>query len=105
MAFDGTVIAGIVAELRDKLIGARISKIQQPEKDELLLTIHAQTNYRLLLSANASLPLVYLTENVKEAPLQSPTFCMLLRKYIGSARIMDITQPVHLLRQTDRPPI
>ncbi|MCR5321790.1 MAG: NFACT family protein [Lachnospiraceae bacterium] len=93
MAFDGTVIAGIVAELKDKLIGARISKIQQPEKDELILTIHGDTNYKLLLSANASLPLVYLTESGKEAPLQSPAFCMLLRKYIGSARITDIYQP------------
>ena len=93
MAFDGTVIAGIVAELKDKLTGARISKIQQPEKDELILTIHGDRNYKLLLSANASLPLVYLTESGKEAPLQSPAFCMLLRKYIGSARIIDIYQP------------
>ncbi|MBO4415674.1 MAG: NFACT family protein [Lachnospiraceae bacterium] len=93
MAFDGTVIAGIVAELKDKLTGARISKIQQPEKDELILTIHGDRNYKLLLSANASLPLAYLTESGKEAPLQSPAFCMLLRKYIGSARILDIYQP------------
>ena len=93
MAFDGTVIAGIVAELKKKLIGARISKIQQPEKDELILTLHGEKNYKLLLSANASLPLVYLTASGKEAPLQSPAFCMLLRKYIGSARILDIYQP------------
>jgi predicted ribosome quality control (RQC) complex YloA/Tae2 family protein len=95
MAFDGVVIANIIDELRKNLLGGRINKIAQPEKDELILTIkggeHGQC--RLLLSAGAGLPLVYLTENNKPSPMTAPNFCMLLRKHLNGARILDITQP------------
>ncbi|NLZ82617.1 MAG: fibronectin/fibrinogen-binding protein [Clostridiales bacterium] len=95
MALDGIVIANVVYELRDKLLGGRINKIAQPEKDELLLTIKGQTKgqFRLLLSSEPGLPLVYLTENNKPSPMTAPNFCMLLRKHLSSARILDITQP------------
>lgn len=95
MAFDGIVIANLVHELKNCLIGGRINKIAQPEKDELIITIKGQSRepYKLLLSAGAGLPLIYLTENSKTSPLTAPNFCMLLRKYIGSAKILDITQP------------
>ncbi len=94
MAFDGITIANITKELNDKLTGGRISKISQPENDELLLTIKAPSgNYRLMISASASLPLIYLTENNKPGPLTAPNFCMLLRKHIGNGRIMNISQP------------
>ena len=52
-----------------------------------------RTVYRLLLSASASLPLIYLTDNNKPGPMTAPNFCMLLRKHIGSARILSVTQP------------
>lgn len=95
MAFDGIVIANLQHELKNNLMGGRINKITQPEKDELILTIKGQKRepYKLLLSAGAGLPLIYLTENTKPSPLTAPNFCMLLRKYIGSAKILDITQP------------
>lgn len=94
MAFDGITIACLVKELNDTLLGGRIYKIAQPEADELLLTIKNNgTQYRLLLSANASLPLVYLTENNKPSPLTAPNFCMLLRKHIQNGRITKISQP------------
>jgi predicted ribosome quality control (RQC) complex YloA/Tae2 family protein len=95
MAFDGVVIANLIYELRNTLLGGRINKIAQPEKDELLLTIKGQEReqYKLLLSAGAGLPLIYLTENTKPSPMTAPNFCMLLRKHIGSARIIDIFQP------------
>ncbi len=94
MAFDGITIADIVSELRRKLIGGRLYKIAQPEEDELLLTIRQpQGQYRLLLSANASLPLLYLTENNKPSPPVAPNFCMLLRKHLQNGRITDISQP------------
>ncbi len=94
MAFDGITIANITKELNDKLAGGRISKIAQPENDELLLTIKAPSgNYRLMISASASLPLIYLTENNKPGPLTAPNFCMLLRKHIGNGRILNISQP------------
>ncbi len=94
MAFDGTVIAALKYELNNKLIGGRITKISQPEKDELLITIKNNKNqYRLLISAGASLPLMYLTHNNKPAPLSAPNFCMLLRKHIGNGKITSIDQP------------
>lgn len=94
MAFDGITIAAITKELSDTLLGGRIYKIAQPESDELLLTIKNNGNqYRLLLSADASLPLVYLTEKNKPSPLTAPGFCMLLRKHLQNARITAITQP------------
>jgi predicted ribosome quality control (RQC) complex YloA/Tae2 family protein len=95
MAFDGVVVANVVKELTDTLTDGRINKIAQPEKDELLLTIKGQgrEQYKLLLSAGAGLPLIYLTENPKPSPLTAPNFCMLLRKHLSNARIIGINQP------------
>ncbi len=94
MAFDGITIANITAELREALSGGRIYKIAQPESDELLLTIKNNgSSYRLLLSADASLPLVYLTQANKQSPMTAPGFCMLLRKHLQNARILTVTQP------------
>lgn len=95
MAFDGIVIANLIQELRSSLLGGRISKIAQPEKDELVLTVKGREReqYKLLLSAGAGLPLLYLTENVKPSPMTAPNFCMLLRKHLNSAKILDISQP------------
>lgn len=93
MAFDGIVIANLVRDMRDKLMGGRILKIAQPEKDELILTIKNYDQYRLFMSADAGLPLLYMSRTKKESPLTSPAFCMLLRKYLTSAKIIDITQP------------
>lgn len=94
MAFDGITIANLVHELKNTIEGGRISKIAQPEKDELLFTIkNYRSSCRLLISASASLPLIYLTETNKQSPLTAPNFCMLLRKHIGSAKILEISQP------------
>lgn len=94
MAFDGITIASLVHEFKSKLEGGRISKIAQPEKDELLIAVkNNKENYRLQISASASLPLIYLTANNKPSPMTAPNFCMLLRKHIGSARIVGISQP------------
>ncbi len=94
MAFDGVTIANVVSELKKELIGGRLYKIAQPESDELLLTIKQPTGQkRLLLSAEASLPLIYLTESNKPSPMTAPNFCMLLRKHLQNGRITDISQP------------
>lgn len=94
MAFDGITIANVVKELNEKLIGGRLYKIAQPEPDELLLTIKtAEGQYRLLISAGASLPLLYMTGNNKQGPMTAPNFCMLLRKHLQNGRIVSITQP------------
>lgn len=94
MAFDGTVIANIVYDMNRLLTGGRIYKIYQPETDELLLVIKNQKEtHRLLLSASASLPLVYFTSENKQNPLTAPNFCMLLRKHISNGRIVEVSQP------------
>lgn len=94
MAFDGITVAAIVHEFNTFLKDGRIYKIAQPEKDELLLTVKNGGNqYRVLLSANASLPLAYLTNDNKVSPAVAPTFTMLLRKHLQNGRIISISQP------------
>ena len=95
MALDGLVIAGMVQELNACILGGRISKIAQPESDELMITIKSdrRQQYRLLISAGASLPLIYFTGQNKPAPLTAPNFCMLLRKHIGGGKFTRIWQP------------
>ena len=94
MAFDGITTAAITAELNKKLAGGSISRIIQPEKDELYLMIKdRKDSYWLYMSANASLPLIYLTDKKVNAPLQAPNFCMLLRKHLQGGRIIKIAQP------------
>lgn len=94
MALDGIVISHLVQELNTCILGGKINKIAQPEQDELLLTVkNNRTNYRLLISADASLPLLYFTEKNKTSPMTAPNFCMLLRKHIGSGKFTRIYQP------------
>lgn len=94
MALDGFVISNLVHELNEKLHNGRINKIAQPESDELLFTIKSsQGQFRLAVSASASLPFVYLTEQNKPSPLTAPNFCMVLRKHIANGRIIRIYQP------------
>ncbi|MEW4413615.1 NFACT RNA binding domain-containing protein [Clostridium sp. AN503] len=94
MAFDGIVIANLTHDIRQKLTGGKINKIAQPEKDELLFTVkNNKETLRLSVSASASLPLVYFTEKNKQSPMTAPNFCMLLRKHIGTGRIVRVSQP------------
>lgn len=94
MAFDGFVISNLVYELNETIFNGRISKIAQPESDELLFTIKSSKGqFRLALSASASLPFVYLTDKNKQSPLTAPNFCMVLRKHIANGRITRIYQP------------
>lgn len=98
MAFDGITTACLRKELEDKLTGGRIYKIAQTEADELTLTIKPEVSrgggqVKLFLSADPTLPLCYLTQETKSAPLTAPAFCMLLRKHLQNGRILSVTQP------------
>ena len=94
MAFDGIVVANLVCELNNTILNSKISKIAQPETDELLFTLKgANGQFRLAMSASASLPFLYLTKQNKPSPLTAPNFCMVLRKHIANGRIISITQP------------
>ncbi|NEX01108.1 Predicted component of the ribosome quality control (RQC) complex, YloA/Tae2 family, contains fibronectin-binding (FbpA) and DUF814 domains [Pseudobutyrivibrio sp. NOR37] len=93
MALDGISIHALVDEFNNLLLNGKINKISQPEREELLITINTQNgNKRLLISANASLPFIYITDENKPAPATAPGFCMLLRKHIGAGRIIEIQQ-------------
>ncbi len=94
MALDALFLSHLAGELNSELSLARIDKIHQPEKDEIVLNMRgAKGNCRLLLSAGANYPRVHLTEKTRENPQTPPMFCMLLRKYFAGGRIISVTQP------------
>ena len=94
MALDAILLSGLVSELRPKLTGARIDKVQQPERDRIVLSLRTVSgNLRLLINAGAGSGRLQLTEQSLENPAEPPMFCMLLRKYLIGARINDLYQP------------
>ncbi len=94
MAFDAAMTAAVVGECNRVLRGARLDKIAQPEKDEIVLTMRTPDgNRRLVLSASNNNPHVAITERQKENPMTAPMFCMVLRKHLSSARFLYAEQP------------
>lgn len=93
MALDGIFLYSLAQEFNDKIIGGKVEKINQPEKDELLLSIKKdRVIFKLLISASAVYPRIHFTDITKENPMSPPMFCMLLRKYLTSSRIVDVRQ-------------
>lgn len=93
MALDGITLYAIINELNKEIIGGKIDKIYQPEKDEIILTIRNKgKNLKLLISANANYPRMYLTNETKENPIEPPMFCMLLRKFLQGGKIIRVNQ-------------
>ena len=94
MALSAETIALLRRELAEELCDGRIEKIQQPERDLLLLTIRAGgENKKLLIRASGPNARIHLTRRRYENPKDAPMFCMMLRKQLGGARIRDIEQP------------
>ena len=94
MALDGMMLSFLRKELSRTLLGGRVDKIYQPVKEELILHIRAQAgNQKLLLSAHAAFARANLTTLTAENPKQAPMFCMLMRKWIGNAKLTAIRQP------------
>ena len=94
MAFDGFTLAAVRQELENKLIQSRVMKIIQPESDEIVITFKNNSEtLKLTISANPSFPLIYFSEDKKEAPLKAPSFCMLLRKHLQNGRVLSVSQP------------
>lgn len=95
MPLDAIFLSALTAELREKLVGGRIDKVQQPERDMLLFCLRSKgENLRLLIAAGSGNARVHFTECAFENPAEPPMFCMLLRKHLVSARITAMTQPV-----------
>ena len=99
MPLDALCLSGVVHELNTALAGAKVDKIYQPGRDEIVLALRSssQGNVRLLLSANPSHPRLYLTQLPLENPDKPPMFCMLLRKHLSGARLLRVEQ-AHLER-------
>jgi predicted ribosome quality control (RQC) complex YloA/Tae2 family protein len=91
MPFDAIVTKCIADELKNIIMTGRIDKIHQPEKDEINISLRAKgKNLKLLLSSNSSYPRVHITSITKKNPIKAPLFCMILRKHLVGARIVNI---------------
>ncbi len=94
MPLDAITIKALAAELDEKLCGGKIDKVQQPERDMLLLSLRARGgNMRLLLSAGTGSARAHISAAAFENPAEPPMFCMLMRKYLTGARIISLRQP------------
>ncbi|MCM1992727.1 Rqc2 family fibronectin-binding protein [Oceanirhabdus seepicola] len=93
MALDGFFLKSLTEDLSKELIGRKVEKISQPEKDEIILNFKINRKNRgLLISASSNYPRIHFTDIKKENPLTAPMFCMVLRKYIKGAKVLDIQQ-------------
>ncbi|UFH63475.1 NFACT family protein [Clostridium cadaveris] len=90
MAYDGIFLYSVIEELKETIVNSKIDKINQPEKDEIILTFRG--NRKLLLTASSSYPRIHMTAFSKPNPNKAPSFCMLLRKYLIGARLLEIEQ-------------
>ena len=91
MPLDAVCLQAILEELRPRLLGLRIDKVQQPARDQVVLLLRG--NQRLLLNAGANAPRIQLTGITRDNPAEPPMFCMLLRKHLVGARVADMVQP------------
>ncbi len=93
MAFDAGMLACTLDELRTAALGARIEKVYQPERDEIILQMRSfEGGKRLLINAGSNNPRIGFTEQARENPQNPPMFCMLLRKYLQGAKLTEIEQ-------------
>ena len=92
MALDGAFLYTVRNELLP-LIGGRVEKIHQPSREEVIISIRTKSgSKKLYISANAGSARVHITENTVDNPQTPPMFCMLLRKRLGSGKLIDIRQ-------------
>ncbi|MCQ2547895.1 MAG: NFACT family protein [Clostridia bacterium] len=93
MAYDGLTTMAMVAELREKILLGKIEKVYQPEKEELVFMVHTNKgNLKLFVSVSSNGARLSLIEKAPENPPQASAFCMLMRKHLQAARIIDIGQ-------------
>lgn len=94
MAFDAFFLSAVLEEVRGRCTGARVEKIHQPSRDTLILHLRCREGReKLLFAANPTAPRLHLTTASPENPAEPPMFCMLLRKHLLGAKLVDITQP------------
>ena len=93
MAFDAVFLSAVLAEVRERCLGARVDKIHQPSRDTLILHLRSRdSREKLLFAVNPTAPRLHLTSASPENPAEPPMFCMLLRKHLLGARLTEIIQ-------------
>ena len=93
MAFDAFFLTAVLSEIRQKTLGGRVEKIHQPSRDTVILHLRCEGGReKLLFAANPAAPRLHLTAASPENPDQPPMFCMLLRKHLSGARLVQIEQ-------------
>lgn len=93
MALDGITLGFIKSELYDFLKGAKVEKVHQPSKNELVFIFRSREGaYRMYTSCDGQSPRVHLTRYSLENPKTPPMLCMLLRKRLVGANLKDIRQ-------------
>ncbi|MDU1442865.1 MAG: NFACT RNA binding domain-containing protein [Clostridium cochlearium] len=93
MALDGIFLYTTLEELKNTILNSKISKINQPEKDEIIFSLKKdKDSYKLLISASSVYPRIHLTDINKKNPMKPPMFCMVLRKYLSNSKITSIYQ-------------
>ena len=93
MPLDAICLAAVANEISRAVVGGRIDKIHQPGRDEVVLAIRGGENHKMFLSANPGHPRAQLTAISRENPDKPPLFCMLLRKHLSGARVLEVAQP------------
>lgn len=94
MPLDAVCLNAVIQELKPSVVGAKVDKIYQPTRDEIVLSMRGREgNAKLLLTANPAHPRIQLTQTFRDNPATPPMFCMLLRKHLSGGRILSITQP------------
>ena len=93
MALDGIYLSSLIEEIKDIIIDCRVDKVTQPEKDEIILSFKKNRKvYKLLISSSSNYPRIHFTDFNKQNPIQAPKFCMVLRKYLNTATLLDVRQ-------------
>ena len=93
MAFDAFYLSAVLSEIR-ALGESRVDKLHQPSRDTVILHLRGrEARAKLLIAANPAAPRLHLTAASPENPAEPPMFCMLLRKHLSGARLVDISQP------------
>ncbi len=93
MAFDAGMLACTLSQIRKSALGARIEKVYQPERDEIILQMRStEGGKRLYINAGSNNPRIGFSALTRENPQNPPMLCMLLRKYLQGAKLTEVSQ-------------
>ncbi len=94
MAYDAFMMRAVLSDIEARFIGAKVERVLQPQADELDLILRAgKESRRLVLNVGPNAPRMQLSSQSKENPLKAPMFCMQMRKHLGGARLLGVSQP------------